>query len=192
MDLRGKEIIQNMPGICTWIILEMCLLFASKNISIANASFWEHFWFFFEGDYTLDIDPVMLEDDAVFQCQVGAADGVSPIRSRDANLTVNVPPEPPIIINGDTLKTIEDREVEVKCVSRGGKPAAEVSLWLIHDTLGWQFREIFRVFFWVCKVLASNCIVLYCIEFFANILKKEKDWSVFFSHIFDLRFIVNS
>ena len=34
------------------------------------------------GDYTLDIEPVLLEDDAVFQCQVGAADGVDPIRSR--------------------------------------------------------------------------------------------------------------
>ena len=79
------------------------------------------------GDYTLDINPVLLEDDAVFQCQVGAADGVAPIRSRDAVLTVNVPPEKPIIINGDTLRTTEDREVEIKCVSRGGKPAATVS-----------------------------------------------------------------
>ena len=82
---------------------------------------------FFSGDYTLDINPVLLEDDAVFQCQVGAADGVAPIRSRDAILTVNVPPEKPIIINGDTLRTTEDREVEIKCVSRGGKPAATVS-----------------------------------------------------------------
>ena len=45
---------------------------------------------------------------------------------RDANLTVLVPPEKPIIINGDVLSTNEDREVEIKCVSRGGKPAAEV------------------------------------------------------------------
>ena len=80
------------------------------------------------GDYTLDIDPVLLEDDAVFQCQVGAADGVDPIRSRDATLTVNVPPEPPMIINGDVLSTNEDREVEIKCVSRGGKPVPTVSL----------------------------------------------------------------
>ena len=42
-------------------------------------------------------------------------------------MTVNVPPEKPIIINGDTLRTTEDREVEIKCVSRGGKPAATVS-----------------------------------------------------------------
>ena len=52
---------------------------------------------------------------------------MAPIRLRDAILTVNVPPEKPIIINGDTLRTTEDREVEIKCVSRGGKPAATVS-----------------------------------------------------------------
>lgn len=33
-----------------------------------------------EGDYTLDIDSVTLEDDALFQCQVGAAAGVAPVR----------------------------------------------------------------------------------------------------------------
>ncbi len=46
--------------------------------------------------------------------------------SRDAKLTVHVPPEPPVIINGNELRTTEDRETDIKCVSRGGKPAAEV------------------------------------------------------------------
>jgi hypothetical protein len=36
--------------------------------------------FAFAGDYTLDINPVLLEDDAQFQCQVGAVEGVLPIR----------------------------------------------------------------------------------------------------------------
>ena len=83
--------------------------------------------FFFLGDFTLDINPVLLEDDAVFQCQVGAAAGVAPIRSDDARLTVRVPPEPPVIINGDVLRTTEDRTVDIECVSRGGKPGAEVN-----------------------------------------------------------------
>ena len=47
---------------------------------------------------------------------------------RDATLTVFVPPERPIIINGDVLSTNEDREVEIKCVSRGGKPEPTVSV----------------------------------------------------------------
>lgn len=80
----------------------------------------------FSGDFTLDINPVLLDDDATFQCQVGAAEGVDPIRSADAQLTVLVPPEPPIIINGREMRTTEDREVEFECISRGGKPAAEV------------------------------------------------------------------
>lgn len=39
-----------------------------------------------------------LEDDAVFQCQVGAAEGVLGIRSRSATFTVQVQPEPPVIV----------------------------------------------------------------------------------------------
>ena len=81
-----------------------------------------------EGDYTLDIENVQLEDDAQFQCQVGAAPGVDPIRSRYATLTVTVPPEPPEITNGKVLKTQEERIVMLECLSRGGKPAAEVNL----------------------------------------------------------------
>ena len=33
-----------------------------------------------------------------FQCQVGAAPGVAPVRSRYATLTVTVRPEPPVIL----------------------------------------------------------------------------------------------
>lgn len=50
------------------------------------------------------------------------------IRSRFATLTILVPPEPPKIIQGSYLLTTEDREIELECVSVGGKPAAEVSL----------------------------------------------------------------
>lgn len=75
----------------------------------------------------MDINPVDLEDDARFQCQIGAADGIAPIRSRYATLTVKVPPEPPKLLpSGDELKTVEGRQVELRCESRGGKPASEV------------------------------------------------------------------
>ena len=84
-----------------------------------------------EGDYTLDIDQVTLEDDARFQCQVGAAPGVAPVRSRYATLTVTVKPEPPVILQEDLIRTQEDRVISLECVSRGGKPAAEVFLVMI-------------------------------------------------------------
>lgn len=86
-----------------------------------------------EGDYTLDINPVSLEDDARFQCQVGAAEGVKPIRSRYAALTVLVPPDPPLIFpTGDSYKTVAGKQVELRCESHGGKPASEIT-WFDDD-----------------------------------------------------------
>ncbi len=82
---------------------------------------------YFSGDFTLDINPVELEDDARFQCQVGASEGIEPIRSRYATLTVLAPPAPPRLMpEGDVYRTVEGRQVELRCESRGGKPAAEV------------------------------------------------------------------
>jgi hypothetical protein len=79
------------------------------------------------GDFSLDIFPVMLDDDARYQCQVGPGLAGEPgIRSKFASLTVLVPPEPPRIVQGDFLVTTEDREIELECVSLAGKPAAEV------------------------------------------------------------------
>ncbi|KAL7745407.1 hypothetical protein ACLKA6_015419 [Drosophila palustris] len=87
-----------------------------------------------EGDFSLDIYPLMLDDDAKYQCQVGPGpQGEQGIRSRFANLTVLVPPEAPKILQGDYLVTTEDREIELECVSMGGKPAAEIT-WI--DGLG--------------------------------------------------------
>ncbi|XP_037938622.1 irregular chiasm C-roughest protein [Teleopsis dalmanni] len=81
-----------------------------------------------EGDFSLDIYPVMLDDDAKYQCQVGPGPlGELGIRSRFAKLTVLVPPEAPKILQGDYLVTTEDREIELECISVGGKPAAEIT-----------------------------------------------------------------
>ena len=92
----------------------------------------------FVGDWTLDINPVTLEDDARFQCQIGAAEkGIAPIRSRYATLTVLVPPNRPKMLGGSGAdgqkihKTVEGRNVELRCESRGGKPAAEVRIFLL-------------------------------------------------------------
>ncbi|KAJ4438944.1 hypothetical protein ANN_14898 [Periplaneta americana] len=80
----------------------------------------------YDGDYSLDIFPVMLDDDARYQCQVGPGLAGEPgIRSKFASLTVLVPPEPPRIVQGDFLVTTEDREIELECVSLAGKPPAE-------------------------------------------------------------------
>ncbi|XP_063543466.1 irregular chiasm C-roughest protein-like [Cydia strobilella] len=86
-----------------------------------------------EGDYSLDIREVTLDDDALYQCQVSSGPrGEPPIRSRYARLVVLVPPEPPKILQGSTLLAVEDREVNLECVSTGGKPPAEIT-WVDHD-----------------------------------------------------------
>ena len=81
-----------------------------------------------EGDYSLEISNVQLEDDALFQCQVGASSNVPGIRSRSSKLTVFIPPEPVKIKEGETLDTVEGKHVTLNCESNGGKPAAEVCL----------------------------------------------------------------
>ncbi|KAI8128117.1 Irregular chiasm C-roughest protein [Lucilia cuprina] len=81
-----------------------------------------------EGDYSLDIYPVMLDDDARYQCQVSPGpEGQPAVRSTFAKITVLVPPEAPKIIQGDVIHTTEDRKVDIECVSVGGKPAAEIT-----------------------------------------------------------------
>lgn len=59
--------------------------------------------------------------------------GAQAIRSRSAQVTVLVPPENPKIVKDgnmsiDEIVATEDREIELECISSGGKPAAEVSI----------------------------------------------------------------
>jgi hypothetical protein len=49
------------------------------------------------------------------------------IRSRKAKLTVLVPPDNPRITQGSHIVTTEDREIELECTSKGGKPPAEIT-----------------------------------------------------------------
>ncbi|XP_071548361.1 irregular chiasm C-roughest protein-like isoform X2 [Panulirus ornatus] len=78
-----------------------------------------------EGDFSLRIKPVLLEDDGLYQCQVSASDGVPGIRSHAARLTVYVPPEPPTV-TPPALTTTAGVAVTLKCESTGGRPAPEI------------------------------------------------------------------
>ncbi|KAJ0170539.1 hypothetical protein K1T71_013910 [Dendrolimus kikuchii] len=81
-----------------------------------------------EGDYSLDIRDVNLDDDAKYQCQVSSGPKGEPaIRSRYARLTVLVPPDPPKILQGSFHSTTEDGHITLECVSVGGKPPAEIT-----------------------------------------------------------------
>ncbi|XP_066956909.1 LOW QUALITY PROTEIN: irregular chiasm C-roughest protein-like [Macrobrachium rosenbergii] len=82
-----------------------------------------------EGDFSLRISPVTLEDEAYFQCQVTGWKGVPGVRSQTAKLTVYVPPEAPTITQGPLVTTTSGAKVQLECISKGGKPAAEIQ-WL--------------------------------------------------------------
>ncbi|XP_063630500.1 irregular chiasm C-roughest protein-like isoform X2 [Cydia splendana] len=81
-----------------------------------------------EGDFSLKIQNVTLEDDADYQCQVSSGlNGEPAIRSRYAKLTVLVAPNPPRIVQGAFIDATEEQPVDIECVSVGGKPAAEIT-----------------------------------------------------------------
>ncbi|XP_018407414.1 PREDICTED: irregular chiasm C-roughest protein-like [Cyphomyrmex costatus] len=92
-----------------------------------------------EGDFSLHIYPVELEDDGTYQCQASPTnDGQPALRSRFAKLSVLVPPQKPKILQGDFLVTTEDRELVIECISSAGKPPAEIT-WI--DGLGNVLRH---------------------------------------------------
>ncbi|KAF2369130.1 CD80-like immunoglobulin C2-set [Trinorchestia longiramus] len=90
-----------------------------------------------EGDFSLSISPVTLEDDAEYQCQVSSATG-KPLRSRVAKLTVFVPPGSPVIEQSPLVHTSAGSSVTLRCLSTGGRPAPEVQ-WL--DDSGSEIHE---------------------------------------------------
>ncbi|KAA0197339.1 hypothetical protein HAZT_HAZT002999, partial [Hyalella azteca] len=77
-----------------------------------------------EGDFSLSISPVTLEDDAHYQCQVSSVND-KPLRSRVAKLTVFVPPGPPVLAPGPVVHTTAGARITLKCTSTGGRPAPE-------------------------------------------------------------------
>jgi len=76
--------------------------------------------------WNLRIENVTLEDDAKFQCQVGATEHVGPIRSKYAVVKVYASPQPPIITAGAALIVREKKTALVQCISKGGRPASRI------------------------------------------------------------------
>jgi len=86
-------------------------------------------------DWSLVIESVTLEDDGIFQCQVGSGSESTAIRSALAKLTVLVPPGQPKIAQHGSLEGRTELELEVEegesleltCISEGGRPAGEIT-----------------------------------------------------------------
>ena len=93
-----------------------------------------------DGEWGLEISPVESSDDGVYQCQVSSQADDPAIRSGEARLSVMSPPGQPLILQGAELMISQGEEVELTCVSRGGRPAGEVrELNTPHQTvMGWS------------------------------------------------------
>ena len=93
-----------------------------------------------DGEWGLEISPVESSDDGVYQCQVSSQADDPAIRSGEARLSVMSPPGPPLILQGAELMISQGEELELTCVSRGGRPAGEVTQHIMpHQTvMGWS------------------------------------------------------
>ena len=76
--------------------------------------------------WNLKIMNITLEDDAKFQCQVGATENIGPIRSKYAVVKVFASPQPPIITAGPMMVLREKKMGLVQCISKGGRPASVI------------------------------------------------------------------
>ena len=77
-------------------------------------------------DWHLMIINATVEDDAKYQCQVGATDSSEPIRSRYALVRVISPPQPPVLTAGPQLILRQGKVALLQCISKGGKPASVI------------------------------------------------------------------
>lgn len=84
--------------------------------------------------WDLEILDVRLEDDGVYQCQVGATETLGPIRSENAVVSVLKEPELPVLTVPEVMRLEEDKVGLVQCVSRGGHPASMIR-WRINGEL---------------------------------------------------------
>ena len=75
----------------------------------------------------------LAEDDARFQCQVGATLSSPPLRSRYAVVRVVVAPRPPVITAGPRMVVRAGRRALLQCISKGGRPPAQIKWWRAGD-----------------------------------------------------------
>ena len=101
-----------------------------------------------EGQWGLEISSVSSADDGLYQCQVSAQDGDPAIRSGEARLSVMSPPGQPLILEGEEVMISQGEELQLTCVSRGGRPAGEVTLAPSHQRPETFKQQIFNLTDW--------------------------------------------
>ncbi|KAK7079633.1 hypothetical protein SK128_002150 [Halocaridina rubra] len=88
-----------------------------------------------EGIYNLHIQPVLVEDDTEYQCQVGKAAGEMYLRSTTAKLTVHFPPKDSddqvYLDKASPMSTTSGSPVRITCQAGLSAPASEIK-WLLN------------------------------------------------------------
>ncbi|XP_054854866.1 nephrin [Eublepharis macularius] len=83
-----------------------------------------------KGEYNLQITRSQLEDDALYECQVGPSERSSAIVSHSVLLNVLVPPKMPLLTDyeaNSTVTWVAGVEYTVKCQVKDARPAAEIA-----------------------------------------------------------------
>jgi len=119
-SLKLDCVVKNKKGECQW---------TKDGFGLGIDPDLPGFQRFSMSDCSLNIFPVLVEDEGDYQCQVGAAPGALPIVSDSARLTVIAPPGMPYIKQAkesDVVEVTQGEEIELECESHGAKPAAEL------------------------------------------------------------------
>ncbi|XP_070549020.1 kin of IRRE-like protein 3 isoform X2 [Ptychodera flava] len=75
------------------------------------------------GEFNLKISPVLLEDDGMYQCQVGPAPNHTYLISNEARLIVQRRPEAPVIKGAPEIAVTASVVSNLTCTSENGNPA---------------------------------------------------------------------
>ncbi|XP_077985400.1 kin of IRRE-like protein 3 [Glandiceps talaboti] len=79
------------------------------------------------GEFHLRIAPVLLEDDGIYECQVGPSSGHTALRSTPARLIIQIPPEPPVIVGSKLRSVNASVSTNLTCHSAYGNPAPTIT-----------------------------------------------------------------
>ena len=82
------------------------------------------------GDHCdLILEPVLPEDEAEYQCQIGPGHQVAGVSSHIVKVRVNHEPGVPHILQtkyAEVLEVVEGEQVKLECESQGGRPVADI------------------------------------------------------------------
>ncbi|CAI9723007.1 kin of IRRE 1 isoform X1 [Octopus vulgaris] len=81
-------------------------------------------------EFHLRIVSAKLEDDGLYQCQVGQTEEAEGIRSNTVKLTVLFPPDPPQILEAPIAAVILGKPTNITCLVKNGKPGAKITWYL--------------------------------------------------------------